>query len=146
MSANGLPVFDRTLQTTHIWLDQITDRIGHDRQASWKVLSVVLHKLRDLLRVEDAAHLGAQLPLLIRGVYYDQYKPAIQPSRCRTREEFVGEVEDWLADARPSNAENAIAAVFDVLSRNIDPGEIEKIKRLIPEPIRELWQEAEEPV
>jgi uncharacterized protein (DUF2267 family) len=144
MSANGLPVFDKTLQTTHIWLDQIMERIGPDRQIAWKVLSTVLHKLRDRLPVEASAHLGAQLPLLVRGAYYDQYRPAEQPSDCRTREEFVVEVEEWLADARPVDPEEAIAAVFDVLSRNIDAGQVEKIKRVLPKAIREMWVGAEE--
>ena len=92
MSANGLDVFDKTLQTTHIWLDEIMERLGPDRQVAWKVLSTVLHKLRDRLPVEAAAHLGAQLPLLVRGAYYDQFEPAKQPARCRTREEFVAPI------------------------------------------------------
>jgi uncharacterized protein (DUF2267 family) len=146
MSANGLPVFDKTLQTTHIWLDQIMERIGPDRQIAWKVLSTVLHKLRDRLPVEASAHLGAQLPLLVRGAYYDQYRPAEQPTDCRTREEFVAEVEEWLQDTRPVDPEEAIAAVFDVLSRNVDAGQVEKIKRVLPKAIREMWAGAEEPV
>src|SRR5690606_27775230 len=76
MSATGLDVFDKTLQTTNIWLNEIMDEMGPDRQIAWKALSTVLHKLRDRLPVEAAAHLGAQLPLLVRGVYYDQYQPA----------------------------------------------------------------------
>ena len=75
MSASGLDVFDKTLQTTHLWLDEIQAELGPDRQVAWKVLSVVLHKLRDRLPVQLAAHLGAELPLLVRGVYYDQFQP-----------------------------------------------------------------------
>jgi uncharacterized protein (DUF2267 family) len=146
MSANGLPVFDKTIQTTNIWLDQIMERIGPDRQVAWKVLSTVLHKLRDRLPVEAAAHLGAQLPLLVRGVFYDQYEPAKQPTRCRSREEFVEEVAEWLGDTRPVDPEEAIAAVFDVLSRNIDQGQVAKIKAILPEPVRQMWATAEEPV
>jgi len=143
MSANGLEVFDKTLQTTNIWLDQIMERLGPDRQVAWKALSTVLHKLRDRLPVEEAAHLGAQLPLLVRGVYYDQYQPARQPIRCN-REEFVAEVTEWLADTRPVDPEEAIRAVFDVLSRNIDTGQVEKVKAILPDGIRDLWRSAEQ--
>jgi uncharacterized protein (DUF2267 family) len=145
MSANGLPVFDKTLQTTNIWLDEVMERLGPDRQLAWKVLSTVLHKLRDMLPVEASAHLGAQLPLLVRGAYYDQYQPARQPHACRNREDFVAEVEEWLRDARPVDPQEAIAAVFEVLSRNIDPGQVTKIKAVLPEPIRQVWASAEEP-
>jgi uncharacterized protein (DUF2267 family) len=144
MSSNGLPVFDKTLQTTHVWLDEITQRIGPDRQIAWKVLGVVLHKLRDLLPVEAAAHLGAQLPLLVRGLYYDQFEPAKQPSRCRTRDEFVAEVAEWLQDARPVDPVDAIEAVFGVLSQHLDPGQVAKIEAIVPEPIFRMWTAAEE--
>jgi uncharacterized protein (DUF2267 family) len=68
MSATGLDVFDKTLQTTNIWLDEIVAAIGPDRRVAWKVLSTVLHKLRDRMPLELSAHLSAELPLLVRGV------------------------------------------------------------------------------
>lgn len=145
MSATGLPAFDKTLQTTNIWLDEIMARLGPDRQVAWKVLSTVLHKLRDRLPVEASAHLSAQLPLLVRGAYYDQFEPAKQPSTCRTREEFVAEVAEWLADTRPVDPEEAIAAVFAVLTRHIDAGQMGKTLSILPEPIRQMWANAVEP-
>ena len=100
MSASGLDVFDRTLETTHIWLNEICNDLGPDKQVAWKVLSTVLHKLRDRLTINLAAHLGAQLPLLIRGVYYDQFEPGHMPSELRSRDDFVAEVAEWLRDTR----------------------------------------------
>lgn len=140
MSANGLEVFDKTIQTTHIWLNEITEVIGPDRQLAWKVLSTVLHKLRDRLPVEVAAHLGAQLPLLIRGVYYDQFQPAKQPTRCRDLDEFVGEVQEWLADVRPVNAADAVDAVFGTLSRHVPEGQLAIVRHALPETIRVRWE------
>src|SRR5687767_9763246 len=144
MSATGLDVFDKTLQTTNIWLNEINERLGPDRQVAWKVLSTVLHKLRDRLPVEAAAHLGAQLPLLVRGAYYDQFEPARQPRECRSREEFVAEVGEWLQDTRPVDPEEAIAAVFAVLTRHIDAGQMAKTLGILPEPIRRMWANAVE--
>ncbi len=73
---NWPDVFDKTLQTTNIRLDEIVATLGPDRQLAWKVLSVVLHKPRERLPIELSAHLSAELPLLVRGVYYDQFEPA----------------------------------------------------------------------
>ena len=67
MSATGLDVFDKTLQTTHIWLDELMAEIGPDRQVAWHVLGTVLRAVRDRIPLELAVHLGAQLPLLVRG-------------------------------------------------------------------------------
>ncbi len=46
MSATGLDAFDKTLQTTFIWLDEIMAALRPDRQVRSKVLSAVPHKLR----------------------------------------------------------------------------------------------------
>lgn len=140
MSANGLDVFDKTLQTTHIWLDEVMQDIGPSRHVAWKVLSTVLHKLRDRLPVDLSAHLGSQLPLLVRGVYYDQYQPAKQPSGCRNLEEFTAEVAEWLSDTRPVDPQAAIGAVFRVLSRHVPEGQLWKVREALPGDIRQFWE------
>lgn len=139
MSATGLDIFDKTIQTTNIWLDEIMDSIGPDRQFAWKALSTVLHKLRDRLQPELAAHLGAQLPLLIRGVYYDLYEPANQPTDINTAGEFVEDVAKWLSDTRAVDPKKAIVAVFAVLDRHVSTGQIEKVRQALPHSIRQLW-------
>lgn len=139
MTSTGLDVFDKTIQTTNIWLDEIVDRIGPDRQLAWKVLSEVLHKLRDRLQPNLAAHLGAQLPLLVRGVYYDLYEPGKQPADISTADEFVHEVAEWLSDARAVDPRQAVVAVFGVLERHISAGEIDKVRQALPRSIRDLW-------
>jgi uncharacterized protein (DUF2267 family) len=143
MSATGLPVFDKTLQTTNIWLDEIMAAIGPDRQLAWKALSVVLHTLRDRLSADLAAHLGAELPLLVRGAYYDQYKPSRQPTTFDL-DDFVEEVAEWLADARPTDPRDAMAAVFAALSRHVPPGQILKVQQTLPSNLRDFWRRAEE--
>lgn len=143
MSQTSLDVFDKTIQTTNIWLNEINMVIGPDRHLAWKVLSTVLHKLRDRLPVELSAHLGSQLPLLIRGAYYDQYKPAAQPGVCRTEEEFTAEVAEWLSDVRPVDPKLAIAAVLCVLDHHVDPGQVAKVKGTLPKQLRLMWDKAE---
>lgn len=144
MSTTGLDVFDTTLQTTNHWLNQIMQTIGPDRKLAWRVLGVVLHKIRDRVPVELAAHLGAELPLLVRGVYYDQFEPAKQPTEWRSFKEFMDEVGKGLSDARPVNVRDAIHAVFATLSRHVPAGQIRKIQEALPKEIRSSWRTAEE--
>jgi uncharacterized protein (DUF2267 family)/CBS domain-containing protein len=139
MAASGLDVFDKTLQTTNIWLDEIMEEIGPGRQLAWHTLSAVLRTLRDRLTIDLAAHLGAQLPLLIRGVYYEQWHPAGQPTRAGTLDAFLALVGDKLVGARPVDVRDATRAVFRVLSRHVTGGQIAKIKDALPEKIREFW-------
>lgn len=143
MSQTSLDVFDKTIQTTNIWLNEINAVIGPDRHLAWKVLGTVLHKLRDRLPVELSAHLGSQMPLLIRGAYYDQYKPAAQPGLCRSQEEFTAEVAEWLSDVRPVDPNLAIAAVLCCLDHHVDPGQIAKVKGALPKQLRQMWEQSE---
>jgi uncharacterized protein (DUF2267 family) len=119
--------------------------LGPDRQLAWKVLSVVLQKLRDRLPIELAAHLSAELPLLVRGVFYDQFQPEKQPTDC-DREEFIAEVRRWLSSVRPIDPEAATRTVFAVLSRHIPRGQILKVQMSLPQDLRAVWQAADETV
>jgi uncharacterized protein (DUF2267 family) len=144
MSATGLPVFDKTLHITHLWLHDIMDDIGPDRQAAWKVLCSVLRTLRDRLPVNLAAHLGAGLPLLIRGAYYDQFRPDSMPTAIRTYEEFVDEVDYELSDMRPIDPDLAVQSVFRALSHYLTPGQVSKVRRSLPQSIRRVWTRVED--
>ena len=139
MSANGLDVFDRTLQTTHIWLDELMEELGCTREVAWHTLGAVLRTLRDRLPVELAAHLGAQLPLLVRGLYYDQWRPADTPTRFRTMDDFVDCIAEGLEGTRPVDPLDAATAVFQTLSRHISEGQVAKIQQALPAQVRLNW-------
>ena len=139
MSATGLGVFDKTIQTTNIWLDDIMDVIGPGRHTAWHVLGATLRALRDRLTVDQAAHLGAQLPILIRGLYYDQWHPAAMPSRERKLDDFLAHVGDGLRDTRPVNLREAVETVFRVLASHIAKGQADKVAGELPAEIRALW-------
>ena len=144
MSATGLEVFDKTVQTTNIWLKEINDEIGPDRHIAWHVLGAVLRCLRDRLPLELAAHLGAELPLLVRGAYYDQFEPAKLPTDCDTREQFVTEVAEWLDDTRPVDPDLATRAVIGVLARHVAPGQLDKVCQALPKQLRQWFEEMRE--
>jgi uncharacterized protein (DUF2267 family) len=143
MSATGLEVFDKTLQTTHIWLDEIMAEVGPDRRLAWKLLATVLQVLRDRLPVGLAAHFGAQLPLLVRGVYYDHFQPARQPAEWDSADALIGQIVERLHEARQVDPEEALKIVLGVISRNVTPGQLIKVKEGLPRDIRLLWDGAE---
>jgi uncharacterized protein (DUF2267 family) len=140
MSATGLEVFDRTVQSTNAWLKEIVETTGLDRRAAYRVLAAVLYALRDRLTIDEVAQLGAQLPILVRGLYYDQWHhPSGKPERLRHKEEFLATVAAGLDDIRPIDPEVAARAVFTVLEHHIALGEIEDVKAMLPTHLRDLW-------
>jgi uncharacterized protein (DUF2267 family) len=139
MTSTGLDVFDKTLQTTHIWLHEIGEEIGPDQHLAWHVLGAVLRGVRDRLPVELAAHLGSQLPLLVRGTYYDRFRPSELPRDQRSLDEFLQDIGAELERTRPVNVRNATHAVFRTLSRHVNRGQIDKVRHALPEELRAIW-------
>jgi uncharacterized protein (DUF2267 family) len=142
MSANGLEVFDRTLHIANTWLGEIMEQTGHDRQAAWHILGTVLHTIRDRIPEGLAAHLGAQLPLLIRGLYYDQWRAGQEVQKWRSVDEFTAVI---MADFRGLETVDHLAAaraVFQVLNHYVDPGQVSNIRTAMPEEVRALWPES----
>jgi len=86
-----------------------------------------------------AAHVGAQLPLLVRGLYYDGWRPSDQPDKARTLQGFLDRVADGLADGAPVDPRDAAQAVFRVLSHHMDPGQVGKLVEALPQPVQDLW-------
>ncbi|MBY3488964.1 DUF2267 domain-containing protein [Rhizobium laguerreae] len=143
MNTSEVPILDKTLQVTNTWLNELMEDHGPDRHVAWHVLTAVLHTLRDRLPADLAAHLSAQLPLLVRGAYYEQYEPSRQPTPSRSLGEFLAQVEDEFTTIRPVDSTEAVRSVFRLLSHHIDPGQVQKIRHALPEEVRALWPDPE---
>jgi uncharacterized protein (DUF2267 family) len=93
--STGVDVFDTTLQKTIALLKDICNEFGwpeERRQQAYSALRSVLHAIRDRLPVIEAANFAAQLPMLVRGFYYEGWKPESVPIKMH-RQEFFAEVQ-----------------------------------------------------
>jgi uncharacterized protein (DUF2267 family) len=139
MIAAGLNVFDRTLHTTYDWLADLMRALAvDDRQVAYQALRATLHTLRDRMTVEEVAQLGAQLPMLVRGFYYEGWDPTGKPVKVRHKEQFLACIASEFSndDVDP---EQAARAVFALLAKRVTTGEIEDVKHILPAAVRELW-------
>jgi uncharacterized protein (DUF2267 family) len=142
MSQTGVTAFDSTIQTTNIWLHDILERLGwHDQHRAYHALRAVLHALRDRLPVDQVAALGAQLPMLIRGFYYEGWHPAGTPTKERRKEDFLAHIASAFRDDPGIDAEEVARAVFQVIAKHVTPGEIKHVKIALPGEIRSLWSQ-----
>src|SRR5260370_27693695 len=132
MATTGLEVFDKTLHTTNLWLDEICAEIGPDKHLAWHVLGAVLRSIRDELLIGQSAHLAAQLPLLVRGAFFDQYRPAAQPVAERSQEDFIARIREELAGCRPVRPDLAPTPAMRNLTRPITEGQIQKARDALP--------------
>jgi uncharacterized protein (DUF2267 family) len=122
-----------------VWLNDLLERLAwRDQHRAYRALRAVLHALRDRLPVNDASHFAAQLPMLVRGFYYEGYHPGDKPLRERTTDEFLAHVKTEFAD-ESFDIQTVTRAVLNVLAKHLTPGEVDKVKHALPEDIRSLW-------
>ncbi len=143
MDTHQPEVFETTLQKTNIWLKEISDLLHwDDHQKAYHGLRAVLHALRDRLPVAEAVHLGAQLPMLVRGFYYECWKPSAVPIKIKTMQDFYSIVRENFTADRNVNPMRLTEAVMTVLSANISASEVEKLRGIFPPQLRELWPDS----
>lgn len=142
MSAKGLEVIDHTVQTTHAWINELKERldwVGH--RDALHLMRVTLTGVRDHLSHEEAADFAAQLPLLIRGMFYEGWKPASTPFKDRSQQAFIDRIEDQVAGGVDYRGVEDISTVFKLLNARISAGEVRDIRGSLPSGIRDLWPE-----
>jgi uncharacterized protein (DUF2267 family) len=139
MSAQHLEVLETTVQKTHQWLDAISDRSHLDTHQSYQALRAVLQTLRDRLPANEAAHLAAQLPILVRGIFYEGWRPSDSPDST-DYSLFLQKITDKIVTPRSIDPEAIAKHVFGVMQDFLAEGELEKIRKILPKEFQELFK------
>jgi uncharacterized protein (DUF2267 family) len=140
MSGTGIPAFDRTIQKTNRWLGSLEQTIGtDDRNQAYLALRAVLHAVRDRIPPDESAQFAAQLPMLVRGFFYEGWHPAHKPRKYRHKNEFLEQVAKEAPALRKTALEPTVTAVFGLIDGEVSHGEAEQVRALLPRELRELW-------
>ena len=115
---------DHAVQATHIWVNDVAKEFDtDDREFAYGVLRAWLHTLRDRLTVEASARFAAQLPDLIRGVFYAGWNPNNVPDKydaevCALR--FAKEAGVALDDVGEAAAATTAAVLHHLPAAHVD--------------------------
>lgn len=140
MSITGIPNIDHAPQVVAEWLNELCEDLEwREKPRAYLLLHTTLHAVRDLLGVDEAADLAAQLPVLIRGIYYEGWDPSKTPVSTRSKADLLDRVGKHFDKEPLEDAERAVAAVFDLLRRHVSFGEFDQVRNSMRKPIRELW-------
>ena len=140
MSATGLDTFDRTIHETNHWLRIVMTELKTDnRRHAYIALRASLHALRDRIGPENAVHFAAQLPILLRGVFYEGWRPSETPTRERRLDDFLAYVESLLGPKTGIEPAEALRASFAAIAESISFAEVLKVVNILPRDLRILW-------
>lgn len=131
---------DEAPQVVAEWLNLLCDDLEWEEKGrAYLLLTETLHTIRDFLTVDEAADLAAQLPLIIRGIFYSGWNPSATPVKPRSKEAFLDRVSGRFQKVPLEDAERAVAAVFDLLRRKVSHGEIQQVGHAMRKPLQDLW-------
>lgn len=138
--SSRLAVFDTTVQESNAWLRDIETWLPPcERRQAYGALRAVLHALRDRLPTDAVLGLSAQLPMLLRGLFYEGWRPAENGVDGHDAGAFAEDVAARLPPGFPRSPQDAVEAVFAAMGAHLDPGEVRKVVTLLPRPLRSAW-------
>ena len=128
---------EHLVSTARAWLDDIAEEMdSEDAEATLRVTRTWLHAVRDRLPVIESAHFAAQLPDLLRGVYFEGWRPAEVPVRTHAQQLIHDVAADThLAVADVPQALHDVSVAMDRHLTNLD-----KVLQTAPSDVRQPLQ------
>ncbi|MBM0235145.1 DUF2267 domain-containing protein [Micromonospora sp. STR1_7] len=134
MADQLISAFESSLDKTNLILKDIEMAYGWPkdrRNQSYAALRTVLHLLRDRLPVNESVEFAQQLPVLVRGIYFDGWNPSDVPIKLN-RDDFLYEVRQGFPYDVDGGPERVTQVVLDTLRRHITQGEWQDVKETMP--------------
>jgi uncharacterized protein (DUF2267 family) len=134
-----IPGLDHSVERTNIWLAELAAELGSDdRHEAYRILRAFLHTLRDRLTPWEAAELSAQLPIVVRGVFFQNWRPHQTPARYRDRDEFLARFSAASGIEGEAAVAFAAEAALRTFRRHVSDGELTDVMSVLPADLREL--------
>jgi uncharacterized protein (DUF2267 family) len=122
------------------WVNGVAHNMGStDLKRSYMVLRGVLHAMRDRLPPNEAVQFGAQLPMLVRGFYYEGWHPQDKPKSYHRKDPFLEQVRNEVPALDDVQLACAVTSVFETLEQEIPGGELQQVRHALPSDLQKMW-------
>lgn len=117
--------------------------MGKDTEKAGRVLSSILHALRDVISIEESLQLISQFPMFLKAVYVNGWTSK-KKSRIKTMPDFINLVRKYNGLTAMNDlgndelAENYIDTTFIMLRKYISLGEMEDIRTHLPKQLKSM--------
>lgn len=147
MTTTGVEGLDSSIHNTNLWLKELSAELHtENRREAYQILRGTLQALRDRIQLEEALDLGSQLPLVLRGAYFDGWKPSQNPQRWSTEEELLNAVRDRIGVSPAGSLDNdlrfAVQCALKVLKRHVTTGELMDVQNNLPKELAQYFAAA----
>jgi len=137
--------FNKQAQKGNQLLNHLAAELGdRSNRRAGRILRTVLHTLRNHLTLEENFQLIAQLPMALKALYIDGWKPGKPKVRGKRKVDFIMEIisddtaPTWHDFATTDDVKYAMGAVFTVLKKHLSSGEFKDIIAVLPKHLKEL--------
>ncbi|MFJ8578162.1 DUF2267 domain-containing protein [Micromonospora sp. NPDC093277] len=140
MAEQLISAFESSLDKTNVILKEIEQAYGwqkDQRNQSYAALRTVLHLLRDRMPVPESTEFAQQLPVLLRGIYFEGWQPENVPIKLN-RDDFLYEVRQGFPYDVEGGPQRVVQVVLDTLRRHVTQGEWQDVKSNMPQDLGQM--------
>jgi uncharacterized protein (DUF2267 family) len=138
MSIRTVAAIERGVHKTNEWIKDLAVELDQEPEDAWRLLKGYLQTLRDELTLDEAAQFAAQLPLVLRGAFYEGFDPSRQSTSLRRSSEFLALLAERTRPPDPDDMERVAAVATRVLRRHVTEGEFDDVLSQLPTEVRDV--------
>lgn len=143
--------FNKHAEKGEKFLSELALELGNKSNISkaGRVLQSVFHTLRNHLTLDENFDLISQLPMAMKAIYINGWKPTHEHLVSRTKTGFIEEVMENAGSNFRSDfpdyedCEFAILAVFKIMRNYVSEGEFKDIEAVLPSQLKELVRDSD---
>lgn len=140
------------------FINEVAEELGVSRNSAARITKAVLHAVRDKMPPDDAIEFAQGLPMALKAVYIEQYDISSAPVPIRHPHDFLDYIfykDEFTASndfPEPDSVERSLYAVFKVLRKYMDAGQIDQLRSVLGKQIycmiqgRESYYRARKPL
>lgn len=132
-------VFARTAHKSQEWIREMQKELKWvSGDNAYHLLRAVLQSLRDQMSIHEAAHFAAQLPILLRGTFYEGWNPQISELCGDTKDEFLKSVKTKMGPLGTPKfeLESGVLVALNVIKKHISAGEMKDLTGMVEPSLR----------
>lgn len=143
--SRSMGIVSRNANKTAEWIKSLQAEMNtEDKRLAMATLRAVFQSLRDRLTLNEMAHVSAQLPVFMRGLFFEGWRPSAQPTRESKREQFLMSVYarmKYVKRPEKFDLEAATRACLRVIGKHVSAGEMKQVEKNLPADLRKLFSE-----